>query len=132
MTDDSLLLGLRTAIHPTSDLDAAKAWFTGVLGVEPYFDAPFYVGWQVGGYELALDPNGDPAEGVQVYWGVADADAAAARLLASGGTVLEAVHEVGDGIRTARFTMPAAGGTLGIIENPHFAVVPVASAGPGR
>ena len=60
-----MFLGLRTVIYPTPDLAASKAWFARLLGVEPYFDEPFYVGFNVAGYELALDPSGDPA----TYWG---------------------------------------------------------------
>lgn len=51
-----MFLGLRTVIYPAPDLDAAKAWFTEVLGREPYFDQSFYVGFEVGGYELGLSP----------------------------------------------------------------------------
>ena len=62
------LHGLRTVIYPSPDLDAAKAWWSALLGVEPYFDEPFYVGYEVGGYELGLLPNGDPANGALTYW----------------------------------------------------------------
>ena len=58
------LLGLRTVIYPAPDLDATKAWWTSFLGVEPYFDQPFYVGFAVGGYELGLLPDADPDEGI--------------------------------------------------------------------
>src|SRR5438552_6790905 len=54
------LLGLRTLIYPVTDLDAAKAWFTELVGFGPYFDEPFFVGFSVGGYELGLLPDGDP------------------------------------------------------------------------
>lgn len=50
-----MILGLRTAIYHVDDLQAAKEWYTKVLGVEPYFDEPFYVGFNVGGYELGLN-----------------------------------------------------------------------------
>ncbi len=52
-----MFLGLRTVIYPAPDLAAAKAWYTRLLGVEPYFDEPFYVGFSVAGYELALGPR---------------------------------------------------------------------------
>ena len=58
----TLLLGLRTVIYHAPDLGASKAWFAGVLGVEPYFDEPFYVGFDVGGYELGLVPAADGFE----------------------------------------------------------------------
>jgi len=115
-------LGLRTAIYTVSDLDAAKAWYAGVLGFGPYFDEPFYVGFEVGGYELGLLPaEGDApgAGGLAVYWGVADADAALARLVEAGAEVREAVQDVGEGIKTASVIDPF-GNVLGVIENPHF------------
>ena len=58
-----MFLGLRTVIYPSPDLATAKAWYTQALGQDPYFDEPFYVGFNVGGYELGLDPNGDVAVG---------------------------------------------------------------------
>ncbi|CAN5301258.1 hypothetical protein BH23GEM4_BH23GEM4_15660 [soil metagenome] len=71
-TDSGPLLGLRTAIYRVDDLDRARAWYTDVLGFGPYFDEPFYVGFEVGGYELGLLPSGDGERrgvgGVSVYW----------------------------------------------------------------
>ena len=55
-----MLLGLRTAIYPVQDLAAAKAWYARVIGHAPYFDQPFYVGFDVGGFELGLVPDGAP------------------------------------------------------------------------
>ena len=114
-----MFLGLRTVIHPAPDLAAAKALFTRLLAVEPYFDQPFYVGFSVAGYELGLDPDADPASGPVAYWGVEDADAALAHLLAAGAEAGSAVQDVGEGIRVARVVVPGSG-PLGIIENPHF------------
>ncbi|NIZ91939.1 VOC family protein [Kineococcus rubinsiae] len=127
-----MFLGLRTVIHPAPDLAASTAWFRRVLGLEPYFDEPFYVGFSVGGYELGLDPEADPATGPVAYWGVPDAEAALAELLASGATPHGDLRDVGDGIRTATVREPG-GGVLGVIENPHFALPPGApSGGSGR
>lgn len=128
-----MFLGLRTVIYPAIDLAASKAWFSGLLGVAPYFDEPFYVGFDVAGYELALDPNADPRTGPISYWGVPDADVALARLLDAGATPREDVRDVGGGIRVATVLEPA-GTVLGIIENPHFAAQGAASVGegPGR
>ncbi len=58
-----MFLGLRTIVYPAPDLAASKAWWTEALGIEPYFDEPFYVGFNPGGYELGLNPAGDPAAG---------------------------------------------------------------------
>ena len=115
--------GLRTAIYSTPDLDKAKAWYSRVLGIAPYFDQPFYVGFSVGGYELGLDPDASSplagSGGVIVYWGVSDATAAWERLLSLGATGRTAVQDVGEGIRVATVLDPF-GNVLGIIENPHF------------
>ncbi len=113
-----MFLGLRTVIYPAPDLAAAKAWYTALLGVEPYFDEPFYVGFEVGGYELGLNPDNDVAE---TYWGVADIEAAHAALLAAGAVARSPVTDVGEGIRVAT-VLETSGAVLGIIENPHFKV----------
>ena len=113
------VLGLRTVIYPAPDLTESKDWFTNLLGFEPYFDQPFYVGFEVGGYELGLDPDADPGNGPVTYWGVEDADAAFEELTSLGAVEHGAVREVGDGIKVATVRIPA-GTLLGIIENPHF------------
>ena len=115
-----MILGLRTAIYPVGDLAAARAWYANLLGIEPYFDQPFYVGFAVGGFELGLVPDGTPGTaGPQPLWGVADAAAALAQLLALGAQPLEPLNDVGEGIRVAAVRDPF-GNRLGIIENPHF------------
>lgn len=115
-----MILGLRTAIYPVSDLEQAKAWYTKVLDLAPYFDEPFYVGYTVGGFELGLIPDGQPGTaGPQPLWGVASADEAFARLVELGGVPIEPVNEVGGGIKVASVQDPF-GNRFGIIENPHF------------
>ncbi len=128
-----MFLGLRTVIYPAPDLARSRVWFTDLLGHPPYFDEEYYVGFQVAGYELALDPHGDVESGPVTYWGVADADAALARLLEAGATADGGVRDVGDGIRVATVRKPG-GAVLGIIEKPHFKLdtKPPASTGPGR
>jgi predicted enzyme related to lactoylglutathione lyase len=123
--DNQPILGLRTAIYRVADLGAAKDWYRSVLGVDPYFDEPFYVGFNAGGFELGLDPDtseGAPgAGGVTVYWGVEDAEAALARLLRLGAREHSAVREVGGGIKVGTVLDPS-GNVFGIIENPHFRI----------
>jgi catechol 2,3-dioxygenase-like lactoylglutathione lyase family enzyme len=113
------LQGLRTVIYPSPDLEAAKAWWTELLGVGPYFDEPFYVGFEVAGYELGLLPDGDPADGALTYWGVDDVAAAMAAACAIGATEHVAASEVGDGIVTGSVRSPS-GALVGFIYNPHF------------
>lgn len=117
-----MILGLRTAIYPVSDLGAAKHWYTELLGQKPYFDEPFYVGFSVGGFELGLLPNAQPGTiGPQPLWGVANIESAYARLLELGASALEPVAGVGDGIKVAAVQDPF-GNRFGIIENPNFNV----------
>jgi catechol 2,3-dioxygenase-like lactoylglutathione lyase family enzyme len=113
------LQGLRTVIYPSPDLAAATSWWTRFLGFEPYFKEPFYVGFNVGGYELGLLPGGDPADGALTYWGVDNVPAAVAAACAQGATVHVGASEVGDGIVTATVVTPA-GAIVGLIYNPHF------------
>ena len=115
-----MIQGLRTAIYPTPDLERGKAWYAEVLGLEPYFDEPFYVGFAPGGFELGLVPDGEPgASGVQVYWGTTDAAAEVSRLISLGASVHEAVKDVGGGIKVAAVRDPF-GNLFGVIENPNF------------
>jgi catechol 2,3-dioxygenase-like lactoylglutathione lyase family enzyme len=117
-----MLLGLRTAIYRTPDLAEGKRWYMKVLGFAPYFDQPFYVGFNVGGYELGLLPDAS-ASTVGVYWGVKDITRAHARLLELGAQPNTDVTDVGQDddnrIRTADVLDPW-GNVFGIIENPHF------------
>lgn len=116
-----MLQGLRTVIYTAPALAEATAWYTKVLGQPPYFEEPFYVGFNVGGYELGLDPKAVATGpgGACVYWGVADADEAYDRLIVLGAHANDAVEEVGGGIRVGTVLDPF-GNVLGIIENPHF------------
>lgn len=118
-------LGLRTVIYHAPDLARAKSWYSEALGIDPYFDEPFYVGFSVGGFELGLDP--DPASGPAgtgggvAYWGVPDAGTAVGRLIVLGATEHGAVRDVGHGIKVGTVLDPF-GNKFGIIENPHFSL----------
>ena len=113
--------GLRTAIYAVDDIARGKDWYTKAFGTEPYFDEPYYVGFNIGGFELGLDPNAKPvgAGGSTAYWGVGNADQAVAHLVSVGGNVESPVSDVGGGIRVAVVLDPF-GNKVGIIENPHF------------
>lgn len=119
----SVFLGLRTLGVKVPDLAAAKAWYTDVLGVAPYFDEPFYVGFSVAGYELGLQPMDGPgpapAHNTVTYWGVADVHTVYQQLLSKGATALEEPMDVGGNIVVAAVTDPW-GNAFGIIFNPHF------------
>ena len=118
-----MFLGLRTAIYHVDDIDKGKSWYNSVLGIKPYFDEPFYVGFNVGGYELGLQPaenfSAEKADGVVAYWGVNNAEEALNRVIKLGATRHEDVQDVGGGIKVATVKDPF-GNVFGIIENPHF------------
>ena len=115
--------GLRTVIYRVPDLARAKAWYEAAFGISPYFDEPFYVGFEVGGYELGLHPH--DGSSVQVgnnavaYWGVPDIEAAWTHMREQGAAPREEPKEVGEGIKVASVADPF-GNVIGLIENPHF------------
>jgi predicted enzyme related to lactoylglutathione lyase len=118
----TVLLGLRTAIYHVGDIRQGRDWYAKALGVQPYFDQPFYVGFSVGGFELGLSPDARTAGkegGVDVYWGVADIRAGLEHFLAAGAKKVKDVEDVGDGIKVVVVLDPF-GNRLGLIENPHF------------
>jgi len=117
-----MFLGLRTAAYYVPDIAKARDWYSSILGFAPYFDQPFYVGFNVAGYELGLqpsEPSANKTEAVVAYWGVEDAHASLAYLLERGATLNEAVQDVGENIKVATVKDPF-GNVFGIIENPHF------------
>ena len=110
--------GITVVLHPVTDLTAAKAVYTALLGVEPSADAPYYVGYEAAGQHIGLVPNG-AAQGTTspvTYWKVADIEAKLAEVTAAGGTVTEAAHEVGGGRLVATFTDPD-GNVLGVLQD---------------
>lgn len=114
--------GLRTVIYAASDIQKAKDWYSQVLSKEPYFAEPFYVGFNVGGYELGLDPDiKEVARGNNAiaYWGVPDAKEAHARLIGLGAREHRPIQDVGGGILVGSVIDPF-GNVLGVIQNPHF------------
>ena len=117
-----MIQGLRTAIYKVSDLERAKRWYSDVLNAEPYFDEPFYVGFNVGGFELGLDPDVEgvaAGNNVLIYWGVENAQKSFEELLSKGATVHGEPQNVGGAIVVASVFDPF-GNVFGIIENPDF------------
>lgn len=109
---------LRTVIYHVKDLEKAKAWYSGLTGVQPYFDEPFYVGFDINGCELGLDPDfSNVKKGNQsvAYWAVDSVSEALAKLTAAGASVVQPVTNVGGDIQVAIIQDPF-GNTLGIIE----------------
>ncbi|SDK37230.1 hypothetical protein SAMN05421823_102579 [Catalinimonas alkaloidigena] len=117
-------LGLRTTIYKVTDIDEAKTWYSQVLHMPPYFDEPFYVGFNVAGYELGLQPEAhepDKTASVVTYWGVDDVQKNYEALLALGAKEFEQPQEVGGGIWVAAVKDPWDN-VFGIIHNPHFSL----------
>jgi predicted enzyme related to lactoylglutathione lyase len=113
-----MLQGLRTICYPVADLAVGKAWYTEVAGKPPYFDEPFYVGFEINGFELGLIPDGQPgATGATTYWSVPDVAAELQRLLELGAILRDPVTDVGGGIQVASVLDPF-GNVLGVIHVP--------------
>ncbi len=117
-----MILGVRTVIYHVKDLLNAKAWYTLLLGKPPYFDESYYVGFNVEGFELGLQPDttGEYFDNNTVaYWGVKDAAATFKYLIENGSIEDEPIRDVGGGILLGTVIDPA-GNVFGIIQNPHF------------
>ncbi len=109
--------GIRTVLHPVSDLAAAKAVYTALLGVEPQADAPYYVGYDVEGQHIGLVPGG--AQGITTpvaYWHVDDIESKIAAVTAAGAVVKDAPRDVGGGRLVATVTDPD-GNVLGLLQD---------------
>ncbi len=123
---ESRLQGPRTVVYSVPDLARAKDWYTEALGVKPYFDEAYYVGFNVGGYELGLNPKGTVAQpvgsGVRVFWGVDNIDEELDRLLGIGAKPHKPVEDIGADIKVASVLDPY-GNLIGLIYNPHFAII---------
>lgn len=119
-----MLKGLRTVIYPAPDIEKAKQWYTLVTGEEPYFDEPYYVGFDIGGYELGLQPDRKPgSQGSIVYWGVGNIKNAWNKLMELGAQPDEEIMHVGGEVYVATVIDPF-GNLLGIIQNPNFETRP--------
>jgi predicted enzyme related to lactoylglutathione lyase len=110
--------GIKTVLHPVSDLAAAKAVYTALLGVEPQADASYYVGYDAEGQHIGLVPGG-AQQGMTspvAYWHVPDIEAKLAEVTAAGATIKEPAHDVGGGRLVASVTDPD-GNVLGLLQD---------------
>jgi predicted enzyme related to lactoylglutathione lyase len=117
MTDSSVQ-GIKTVLHPVSDLTAAKEVYTALLGVAPQTDESYYVGFEVAGQQIGLVPGGG-AQGMTgpvAYWHVPDIEAKLAEVTAAGAAVKEPAHDVGGGRLVATITDPD-GNVLGLLQD---------------
>jgi predicted enzyme related to lactoylglutathione lyase len=110
--------GIKTVLHPVSDLEAAKPVYTAVLGSPPDHDAPYYVGYDVAGQHIGLVPGGGP-QGMSspvAYWHVSDIEAKLAEATAAGAQIKDPVRDVGGGRLVASVTDPD-GNVLGLLQD---------------
>ena len=113
-----MIKSMKSIVYPSSNIEADVAFWTKVLGKEPYFNEHYYVGFKVDGYELGLDPNAI-SEGVTqpvTYWGVADIEEEVTRLVALGMTLHEPIQELSSGVKIAKLK-DAIGYMFGIVSS---------------
>ncbi len=114
----SSVQGIKTVLHPVSDVEKAKVVYAALLGVEPSTDSAYYVGFDVAGQHIGLLPGGGP-QGLTspvAYWHVDDIEATIAAVTAAGGTVKDAPNEVGGG-RVVASVVDLDGNVLGLIQD---------------
>jgi lactoylglutathione lyase len=118
-----IMLGLRSTIYNVPNLSDAKSWYAKAFKVEPYFDEPFYVGFNIKGYELGLlsdEAESRPlSDNVLSYWGVKDIQKEYDRFVRLGAVSHEAPTNVGGELMVASVRDPW-GNVIGLIYNPHF------------
>ena len=110
--------GIKTVLHPVSDLATAKPLYAALLGIAPQTDGDYYVGFEAEGQHIGLVPGGGP-QGMTApvaYWHVADIEAKLAEVTAAGATVQEPPHDVGGGRLVASVTDPD-GNVLGLLQD---------------
>jgi predicted enzyme related to lactoylglutathione lyase len=115
---DTSTQGIKTVLHPVSDLDTAKPVYSALLGVQPQADSSYYVGFEAEGQHIGLVPGGGP-QGMTspvAYWHVADIESKLAEVTAAGATVKESPRDVGGGRLVATVTDPD-GNVLGLIQD---------------
>ena len=108
--------GIKTVLHPVSDLEQAKKVYSALLGMEPTSDSSYYVGYEAAGQQIGLVPNSDMKSPL-AYWHVADIEAKLAEVTAAGAKVKDEPKDVGNGRLVATFT-DADGNVLGLLEDP--------------
>ena len=108
--------GIKTVLHPVTDLAKAKPVYTALLGIAPQHDAPYYVGFDVAGQHIGLVPAGGGMTPPVAYWHVPDIEAKLAEVTAAGATVKEPPRNVGGGRLVASFT-DVDGNVLGLAQD---------------
>jgi predicted enzyme related to lactoylglutathione lyase len=111
--------GIKTVLHPVSDLAGARAVYAALLGAAPTADSDYYVGFDVEGQHIGLVPGG-ASQGMTspvAYWHVDDIEAKLAEVTAAGASVKEPARDVGGGRLVATFS-DRDGNVLGLLQDP--------------
>lgn len=111
--------GIRLVVYPVKDVARAKILYSKFLGVEPYVDGAYYVGFRVGDQEIGLDPNGHSKglTGPIGYWDVGDIKKTLQLLLNSGAQTMQEIKDVGGGMLIA-WVKDADGNVIGLRQSP--------------
>jgi predicted enzyme related to lactoylglutathione lyase len=109
---------VKAIIYPVKDLDKAKALFTVLLDTPPAYDAPYYVGWNIDGQDIGLDPHGfeQGMTGPVAYVQVADIKARLDALVAGGASIVQEIKDIGGGGLIAS-VKDADGNVLGLRQS---------------
>ena len=107
--------GITTVVYPVKDIEKAKAFFRELLGVEPYADDPYYVGFKVGNQDIGLDPNGHK-EGMTAYYHVDDINKSLKLLVDAGAKTIQEIKNVGGG-RLIASAKDENGNIIGLIQD---------------
>jgi len=114
--------GLRTVAYKVRDIKQATEWYAKAFEQKPYFEEPFYVGFNIGGYELGLMPQEgevEKSDNILTYWGVDDIQKSYQHFLDCGATVHEQPNNVGGELIVASIKDPWEN-IIGLIYNPYF------------
>jgi predicted enzyme related to lactoylglutathione lyase len=110
---------IKTLIYPVKDMAGARTLYRQLLGIEPYVDETYYVGFRVGDQEIGLDPKGHNKgmTGPVGYWHVSDIKKSLQSLLDAGAQIQQEVKDVGAG-RLIASVKDADGNVIGLIQSP--------------
>jgi predicted enzyme related to lactoylglutathione lyase len=112
------LNGVSLIIYAAADMPKAKQFFGELLGSEPYADSPYYVGYKNGDMEVGLIPQGTNAgPGALAYWTVPDIAAKVQSLVDAGGTIVQDITDVANGLLVASVKDPN-GAIVGLRQFP--------------
>jgi predicted enzyme related to lactoylglutathione lyase len=108
--------GIKTVIYPVKDINKSKTFFKNLLGIDPYTDNPYYVGFRIGDQEFGLDPNGH-RDGMTPYYHVDDIKKSLNSVLEAGAQTIQDIKDVGGGKMIAS-VKDANGNIIGLLQEP--------------